>query len=294
MVFAAFLLAVAGVATVFFTHHNIPVLQPAGEIGHKERGLIMFTAGISLVVVVPVFIMLGMIAWRYREGNARRGRYDPKLEGSGKLEAVWWMIPAVMITIIGVITWSSSYALDPFKPLAGAKTEHIQVVALDWKWLFIYPEERVASVNIAYVPVGTPVEFDITSDTVMTSFWAPQLGGQMYAMPGMVTKLNLRADKPGQYRGVAANISGKGFAEQTFSIGAVQPRLFPESLSAMRAGPSKLTAASYAALAKPGTLPAGAVRYYSSVDPNLYDTIVMKYMMPTSGDSGVGTVGVSF
>ena len=291
----ALIAAVVVLAGWYLHRYPIPVLQPAGEIGGKERNLMIFTASISLVVVIPVFIMLGVISWRYREGNPR-GRYSPELDGNRVAEMVWWLIPAIMIGIIGTITWRSSYALDPFKPLSGAKTEHIQVVALDWKWLFIYPDQHVASVNVAYVPVGTPVEFDITSDTVMTSFWVPQLGGQMYAMPGMITKLNLRADKAGQYNGAAANISGKGFAKQTFTVEAVQPQLFPRAMRAVRVSDTKLTSTAYAALAKPGVMPQGEVRYYGSVNSSLYDTIVMKYMMPMNGGGSVdaGNVGVNF
>ncbi|HUB93331.1 MAG TPA: COX aromatic rich motif-containing protein [Verrucomicrobiae bacterium] len=268
--------------------HTIAVLQPAGPIGEKERNLMIFAVSISAIVVIPVFTILGLFAWRYRESNPR-GRYDPKLEGSGKLEAVWWLTPAIIITIIGVVTWRSSYALDPFKPLS-ANTEHIQVVALDWKWLFIYPEQHVASVNVAYVPVGTPVEFDLTSDTVMTSFWVPQLGGQMYAMPGMVTKLNLEAAKPGSYHGLAANISGDGFADQTFTAVAVEPQFYAKSINAMQVDANKLTEASYSTLAKPGVMPAPGIRYYGTVDPNLYDTILMRYMVPINGGDSVDTV----
>jgi cytochrome o ubiquinol oxidase subunit 2 len=296
LVLAAVLFAaVIALAGWYLHHHLIPVLQPAGEVGDKERNLMIFTVTLSLVVVIPVFVMLGTFAWRYREGNPH-GRYSPELEGNRMLETIWWLIPAALIAIIGTITWRSSYALDPFRPLSSGKTEHIEVVALDWKWLFIYPDQHVASVNVAYIPVGTPVEFDITSDTVMTSFWVPQLGGQMYAMPGMITKLNLRADKPGQYHGVAANISGKGFADQTFTVSAVQPQLLPQSVRAMRASTGNLTSSSYAALARPSVMKAGAVAYYGSADPNLYDTIVMKYMMPSNGRASVdaANLGVSF
>jgi cytochrome o ubiquinol oxidase subunit 2 len=272
-------LAVIGVTAMYLRQHMVSVLQPVGQIGHKERNLIAFTAALSVVVVVPVFAMLGYFAWHYREGN-KRATYKPDMDGNALAESVWWLIPTILLVIIGTITWRSSYALDPFKPLASSKkTLHVQVVALDWKWLFIYPNQNVASVNQVAVPVGTPVDFEITSDTVMTSFWAPRLGGQMYAMPGMSTHLNLMAGKPGSYDGVAANISGKGFAGMKFTVKAVSDSQFTSWIQAAQKVPHGLTAASYAALAKPTAN--NPVRYYQSVQPALYDTIVFKYMTPT-------------
>lgn len=282
IVLAAAIVAVTG----WYLHDKtVSVLQPAGHIGHEELDLIIFCSLISVTVVVPVFFLLFTFAWKYREGNTR-AKYSPDLDGDAKAEFIWWMIPTVLLLVISLVNWHSTYALDPFKHLQSDKpTMHVQVVALDWKWLFIYPEQHVASVNIAYVPAGTPVDFEITSDTVMTSFWAPQLGGQMYAMPGMTTHLNLVADKVGKYNGVAANISGKGFADQKFVIAAVQPQLFSQSVASMRASSDKLDSSSYALLARPGVL--NTVKYYGSVDSNLYDTITMKYMMPMGGNTNV-------
>lgn len=274
-------------ATGWYLHrHAIPVLQPAGEIGTKERSLIIFCAALSITIVVPVFSMLIFFAWKYRESNTKAD-YKPDQDGNWKAETLWWAFPGILLAIISVITWRSSYALDPFKPLnSNKKTLHIQVVAMDWKWLFIYPDQHIARVNVVDIPVGTPVEFDITSDTVMTSFWAPQLGGQMYAMPGMVTKLNLVADKAGDYNGVAANISGKGFADMKFTVHALPPEIYGHWVDIMHHIPKNhLTAAEYAKLAKPGVITNTSERDsgYSTIDPNLYDTIVMKYMMPIGG-----------
>lgn len=270
----------------YLDHHLVAVLQPAGEIGHKERNLIIFCALISVVVVVPVFSMLGFFAWKYREDKPR-GRYNPHLEGSAKAETIWWLIPTALMVVISTITWRSSYALDPYKQLShpGVSTLHVQVVALDWKWLFIYPDQHVASVSQAAIPVDTPVDFEITSDTVMTSFWAPQLGGQMYAMPGMATQLNLQASKTGDYRGVAANISGKGFANMTFTIKALPKTDFTTWVTHTKHTPEPLNARTYADLAHPGIAKKPA--YYGSVDPALYDTIMMKYMMPMGNDTNL-------
>jgi cytochrome o ubiquinol oxidase subunit 2 len=277
VLFAA-LVAVTG----WYLHlHTVDVLQPAGKIGYDERNLIIWVTALSGGVVIPVFGMLGYFAWKYREDN-HRAKYEPEFDSSKKAETIWWLIPTVLLVIISVINWRSSYALDPFKALDGTKpTLRIQVVALDWKWLFIYPDQQVASVNDAAIPVGVPVDFEITSDTVMTSFWAPRLGGQMYAMPGMSTHLNLVADKPGDFKGSAANISGKGFADMTFMVHAVNDTNFDTWMSKSQLSGHLLTAAEYGNLSRPGTMKEPT--YYSTVDRKLYDTIVMKYMMPMGG-----------
>jgi cytochrome o ubiquinol oxidase subunit 2 len=275
-------LLVAG-ATWYLRRYAIPVMQPAGVVGHKERNLIVFCAALSVAVVVPVFSLLGYFAWHYREGN-HKAKYNPEQDGSPLAETVWWLIPTFLMAIIAVVTWQSSYALDPYKPLSNTKkTLHIQVVAMDWKWLFIYPGQHVASVNEVTVPVGTPVDFEITSDTVMTSFWAPALGGQMYAMPGMSTHLNLEADKMGGYNGVAANISGKGFADMKFKVYAMAPTGYQGWIDMMQTRQNTLDTAQYAKLAKPGVMQ--TPQYYGRVENGLYDTIMMKYMMPTQANT---------
>ena len=269
-------------ATGWYLHaHAIPVLQPAGEIGTKERNLIIFCAALSVTIVLPVFGLLIYFAWKYRESNTKAA-YEPDQEGSWKAETLWWAFPGVLLAIISVITWRSSYALDPFKPLDSKKpTLHIQAVSMDWKWLFIYPDQHVASVNEAAIPLDTPVDFEITSDSVMTSFWVPQLGGQMYAMPGMATQLHLVAAKSGDYRGSTANISGKGFADMTFTVKAGSETDFNNWISTAKQSHVTLSAGTYAALAKPSTQ--AKPSYYSSIDSQLYDTTVMKYMMPMGG-----------
>jgi cytochrome o ubiquinol oxidase subunit 2 len=271
-------------AGFYLQSHTIAVLQPAGEVGTKERGLIIFASALALVVVIPVFTLLGTIAWKYRESNTKPQKYTPDADGSKLLESIWWIIPTILIGIISYVTWHSSYQLDPYRQLVSQqKTMKIQVVSLDWKWLFIYPDQKVASVNYVYVPTGTPVDFEITSDTVMTSFWVPQLGGQMYAMPGMTTHLNLMANKGGRYHGLAANISGKGFADQTFTVAAIKPELYSKTVSSMRASTTRLDSLSYTALAQPNVL--SSPRYYGSIDSSLFDTVIMKYMMPMSSST---------
>lgn len=284
-------LAVVTLAGWYLHRHTIPVLQPAGPVAEKERNLIIFCALLSIIVVVPVFSLLGIFAWKYREGN-HHATYSPDLGGSPIAEAIWWLIPTAIICIISVVTWRSSYALNPSTPLSSSKpTLHIQVVALDWKWLFIYPNQKVASVNEAAIPVNTPVDFELTSDAVMTSFWDPQLAGQIYVMPGMETQQNLEASKLGSFRGQAANISGSGFAGMTFMVKSMQQNGFNNWIASARQANRPLTSGSYNRLAQPSSYVSPS--YYSSVDPNLYGTIMLKYMVPSNESSSIKGSGVS-
>lgn len=269
-------LAAAGMAGWYLSKHTIAILQPKGAISQQEYNLILLTLGLSLIVVIPVFIMLFTFAWRYRESNTS-AKYSPDFTGSRWLEAIWWLVPAALILVLSVIIWRSSYRLDPYKTLASSnKTVTVQVVALDWKWLFIYPEQGIASVNYLVIPTDTPVRFQITADAPMNSFWIPELGSQMYAMPGMTTQLNLQAEKPGTFYGSSANISGRGFASMNFTTEAKTAADFNTWVGAMRTDNTPLSAQTYKALAKP-TIPKKP-SYYGRVQNGLYDTIVMKYM----------------
>lgn len=231
---------------------------------------------LSVLVVVPVFALTIGIAWRYRETNPRPKKYTPEWDRSKLLESIWWGIPSLIILVLCVITWISSHTLDPYRALPGGKALRIQVVAMDWKWLFIYPDQHVASVNELYMPVDQPVHFDITSDTVMNSFWIPSLGSQIYAMPGMTTQLNLIANKPGSYYGTPANINGTGFAGMTFTAKAGSRAAFDRWVRSAQQANNNLTQASYAALARPSTY--NKVAYYSPVQDDLYQDLVLKYM----------------
>src|SRR5580700_9838221 len=184
------ILGFLSVAGWYLHHTNIPVLEPKGPVGLQERNLLFFGAALSLVVVIPVFTMLFFITWKYREGNTK-AKYSPDFDHSRIAETIWWLIPAVLITILSVVGWNSSHTLDPYRPLSSKTPQMtIQVVALDWKWLFIYPQQHIATVNMVQFPKNTPINFEITSDSVMNSFWIPQLGGQIYSMPGMSTQLH--------------------------------------------------------------------------------------------------------
>jgi len=283
------LAAVAVVTTLYLQHVSIPVTQPRGEIGLKERNLMVFALLLAIIVVVPTFALTIYIAWRYREENhTAKTKYTPDVDRNNLFEAIWWGIPIVIIGVLSVVAWNSAHSLDPYKQLVSSKQPlKIQVVALDWKWLFIYPQQDVAAVNLAEMPVNTPVEFDITSDSVMNSFWIPQLGGQVYAMNGMKTQLHLMASKPGSFEGVSANISGSGFAGMKFTAKAVSSKDFDAWVRSVQKAPAALTASAYEKLAKPSKN--NPVGYYSAPQNGLFDNIIMRYMMPDVNLQGATT-----
>jgi cytochrome o ubiquinol oxidase subunit 2 len=265
---------------VWYLHDlNIAVLNPRGAIAFRERRLMIITVLLGLIVVLPVYAMLFGFAWRYREGNPKKTRYSPELTGNRLLETIWWGVPTAIILTLSVIAWNSSHALDPHKSLSvNAKPLTVQVVALDWKWLFIYPQQGVASVNFVQLPVGTPVTFNITADAPMNSFWVPQLGGQIYAMTGMATQLHLVADKAGSYDGSSANISGKGFAGMRFTVQAGSVDDFNNWVQSARNSPYSLNMDDYAQLARPSQN--NEVKLFSSVDTDLFNKVLLQYMGP--------------
>lgn len=261
-------------AWLLFRGVNFPVLNPAGEVGMKQRDLMVVAVVMSAVVVIPVFTMLGLFAWRYRAGN--KAKYTPDWHQNNKLEALWWGIPIVIIAILSVITWQTSHSLDPYRPLVSSQKKiEVQVVALQWKWLFIYPELGVASVNELPVPVDVPIHFTLTADAPMSAFWVPSLGSQIYAMNGMSSQLNLIANRPGNYEGYTTNINGEGYAEMKFMTKATPRADFDAWVQSARQSPNMMDEMAYRELAKPGTATATA---YMLMDDQLYDTIVGKYM----------------
>jgi cytochrome o ubiquinol oxidase subunit 2 len=254
---------------------SIDVFSAAGPIAAKERNLILLASALSLIVIIPVFLLTFYIVWRYRETNTQ-ARYDPDFDHSPLLETIWWLIPFALIGILAVVAWQSSHALDPYRPLQSDKKPlTIQVVALQWRWLFLYPEQGVASLNYVQMPTGRPVHFEITADAPMNSFWLPKLGGQIYAMSGMETQLNLMADKTGEYRGVSANISGSGFSDMFFTARAVPQEKFDDwAVSAKRNHPLKMS--DYKLLARPSTDHRWTT--YTLPDTGLFSDIMMPYM----------------
>lgn len=271
---AAVLLLIAGVIVWVSLGHTFPIIQSRGEIANQQRDLLVFATGLALLVLLPVYCMIFVFAWRYRAGHKRA--YRPEWDSHKGYEALWWGIPVVIISVLAVVTWKTSHSLDPFRPLASSQPPvKVQVIALQWKWLFLYPEEGVASVNELAFPVDRPVELTLTSDAPMNSFWVPQLAGQIYAMSGMSTKLHLSADAVGEYRGMSSNISGKGFADMQFRARALPSQQYPQWLAEARAAGTGLSLDAYRTLAKPG---ASGPQLFASVDPTLYDAVIMKYM----------------
>lgn len=275
---AVALLIGLGVIIHLLAGDNVAVLRPAGIIADQQRSLLISAALLSLIVILPVFALTFFIAFRYREGN-RTARYTPDWDHHPLLEILWWGIPIAIILVLAVITWKSSHELDPSRPLASSKRPlTIQVIALQWKWLFIYPEQHVASINYVQFPVDQPVSFQITADAPMNSFWIPQLGGQIYAMSGMSTQMHLMASKPGNYQGSSANLSGSGFADMKFIAYASSDNEFAQWVAKTRTSGYQLTPEKYKSLARPS---AAAPPYSFSIDDtSLYDTVVMGYMGP--------------
>jgi len=272
------LLATAIVTYIYIKNNNIAVLEPKGMIAEKESHLIITASLLMLIVVVPVLILTWFFAWRYREGNVK-ALHTPDWEHNTIAEVCWWGIPLVIIGILAMITWKSTHDLNPFNPIVSdKKAVKIQVVALQWKWLFIYPEQGIATVNFIQFPVDTPVNFEITADAPMNSFWIPQLGGMIYAMPAMRSKLHLIASEMGDFRGVSANLSGTGFAGMTFVAKSSSLADFEGWVQTVRQSKSQLTAESYKQLVMPSQN--NPVATYILQDNNLFEEVLMKYMPP--------------
>ncbi|QVL58307.1 MAG: ubiquinol oxidase subunit II [Simkaniaceae bacterium] len=272
-------LGASALTAFYISTHNIAMLEPKGLISDKERDLIVTCSLLMLIVVIPVLILTFVFAWRYREGN-EKSKHTPDWEHNYIAEMCWWGVPFVIITILAVITWKTSHELDPFKPLAmDKKPIEIQAVALDWKWLFIYPEQGIATVNLVQFPEKTPINFEITADAPMNSFWIPQLGGQIYAMPAMRSKLHLLANEQGSYSGRSTNINGKGFSGMIFTAKSTSEEEFSQWVDSVKGSPKRLTIESYNELVKPSEY--DPVSYYVLSDENLFNKIIMKYMTPT-------------
>jgi cytochrome o ubiquinol oxidase subunit II len=258
------------------------VLDPKGPIAFSERQILFNATGIMLVIVIPVVLATLGVAFWFRASN-EHARYRPNFRYSGRVEMLVWSIPLMTVFLVGGVAWIGSHDLDPPKAIASStKALKVQVVSLDWKWLFIYPDEGVASVNQLTVPVGTPVSFVLTSSGVMNSFSVPQLAGQIYTMAGMATRLNMRADYTGTYRGMSANFSGEGFADMHFDVDAVPAEKFSEWVDTARSNGPELYWKTYADLAKPSA--AVAPFTYRSVAPGLFERILVS---ETQSDSAM-------
>ena len=248
------------------------VLDPHGPVGTAERTILFNATVIMLAVVVPVILGTGLFAWWFRAGN-RKAHRQPEWAYAGRVEFVVWAIPALVVLFLGGIAWISSHDLDPKSRLqASSAPIEIEVVSLDWKWLFIYPGLGIASVNRLVAPVGTPLHFRLTSAGVMNSFFVPQLGSQIYTMAGMATELNLQADDPGTYAGLSAQFSGDGFSEMRFEMAAVTAQAFAQWIDEARTHGGSLDAGEYAALTRPSRK--DAPRTFGAVSAHLFEAIV--------------------
>ncbi len=285
----AVLVALIVLAVEYLSRQNIEVLNPKGPVAQQERTLMITAVLLMLIVVIPVFVLTFFISWRYRESN-KKSKYQPDWDHSRKLEAIWWLIPSALILALSIISWNATHSLVPGKPLASSNpTMTLDCVALDWKWLFIYPRQDIATVNYITFPTNTPVNFEITSDAPMNSFWVPQLGGQIYAMAGMVSDLNLMATSNGTYRGSSANISGVGFANMNFSANTTSQHQFELWVNNIKRASSTLNDQAYATLAAPSQN--GNYQAYASTEPGLFQKIVLKYMSPSQQAMLTGQFG---
>ncbi len=261
---------------------KIAVLFPQGIIGLKERNLLFIIQALMLLVIIPVYILTFIFSWKYRADNPK-AKYDPDLVDNRLAEYIWWGIPIVMTLIVSVLTWVKTHELDPFKPIPSHNKEMtIQVVALQWKWLFIYPEEKIATVNFVQFPKETPIRFVITADAPMNSFWIPHLGGQIYAMPKMKTELHLIADAVGDFRGSSANLSGEGFAGMTFITRASTDEDYHRWVESAKQSSKALDLKEYDKLAAPSQN--NPVEIFQLKDETLFEEIINKYMHPKKNE----------
>ncbi len=260
---------------------NIGILDPKGPVGAAQKTILFNSVGIMLAIVLPTIVAIFAFAWWYRASNTR-SRYLPDFAYSGRIELVVWGVPALVVMLLGGVAWIGSHDLDPAKPLASPhKPLRVQVVSLDWKWLFLYPDQTVASVNTLTIPVGVPVQFSLTSASVMNAFFIPQLGSMIYTMNGMTTRLNLQADATGTYPGLSSHYSGGGFADMNFKVHVVPAPEFASWTETTQKSAQILNANAYSELARQSAKVAPATFRLESAD--LFDLIATQQLPPGPG-----------
>ncbi|MDQ0001344.1 cytochrome o ubiquinol oxidase subunit 2 [Variovorax boronicumulans] len=288
---------------------NTVLMNPSGDIANQQGRLIVVSTVLMLIIIIPVIALTIFFAWRYRQSN-KEATYSPDWDHSTQLELAIWAAPLLIIIALGAITWISTHTLDPYRPLSRLDAKRqispetkplvVEVVALDWKWLFIYPEQGIATVNELAAPVDVPISFKITASSVMNSFFIPALAGQIYAMPGMETKLHAVINKPGEFEGFSANYSGAGFSGMRFKFHGLNKDDFDQWVAKVKAGKEgELTREGYTKLEVPSERE--PVRHYASVDADLYNAILnrcvdrnkmcMSQMMAIDADGGLGKPG---
>ncbi len=264
--------------TLLLSGCKLILLDPQGPIAASEKRLLIDATLLMLIIVIPVILISWAFAWRYRASN-KKASYRPDDAHNNVIEFFCWLVPCIIIIVLGIMTWRSSHELDPYKPIkSNVPPITIQVISLNWKWLFIYPDQNIATINFLQIPVNTPIQFLITSDAPMNSLAIPQLAGQIYAMGGMQTKLSIMANTVGDYMGLSTNISGEGFSDMNFVVRASTKEQFEQWIKTAQQAPNKLTVSAYNKLTEP-TMKA-PVAYFSDVAPNLFHDVIMKFMMP--------------
>lgn len=271
-------IGVIGIVLVLASKHAL-VVHPKGIIAKNELELIIANILLMLLIIVPTYILLFAVVWKYCLKN-ERAEYDPDHSYGLVGELIMWGLPSLIVAVMALVTWEATHQLNPYKPLeSDVKPLTIQVVALDWKWLFIYPEQGIASLNYFHIPERTPIHFRLTADgTPMNSFWIPQLSGQIYSMTGMTTQLNVMADGAGDYVGRAVEINGEGYADMTFSVKSISSKEFEEWIAEVKKSPQHLSDDVYENLVKPSVNK--SMIPFSEVEKDLYQKIIHKYMYP--------------
>lgn len=276
-----FIILVGLLGIIFvITNENTLVFHPKGIVAHNQLKLIITNIILMMLILVPTTVLLFVIVWKYCIKNKNRS-YDPHHSFGPKGELLMWLLPSIIVAVMAAITWKATHKLDPYKPLeSDVKPLKVQVVALNWKWLFIYPEQEIATLNYFYFPEKTPVHLNLAADhSPMNSFWIPQLSGQIYSMAGMTTQLHLMADGPGEYAGRAVEINGEGYADMTFLAKSVPEKDFETWVEKVKQSTHQLTEESYNQLTKPAVNK--EVILFSKVQKDLFHKIVHKYMYPT-------------
>jgi cytochrome o ubiquinol oxidase subunit 2 len=257
------------------------ILDPQGPIGAAEKTILIDSLGIMLAIVLPTILAIFAFAYWFRASNAK-ARYLPNWEYSGRIELVVWSVPTLTIILLGGVAWIGAHLLDPAKALEGSgKPLTIQAVSLDWKWLFIYPDQKVATINTLTVPAGVPLHFELTSSSVMNVFFIPQFGSMIYTMNGMATQLNLKADRPGTFQGLSAHFSGDGFSDMNFDVHVVPSEQFSQWAQDNSHAEKSLDEHGYGEIARPSMKSRPAI--YRLADPQLFDSIVMQKVPPSPG-----------
>ncbi|HSX44647.1 MAG TPA: COX aromatic rich motif-containing protein [Candidatus Saccharimonadales bacterium] len=259
--------------------HNVGLFNPKGRIAEQQHSLMIYVAVVMLIIAIPSVLLLYFIAWKYRESNTK-ATYDPDMRRSRWFDFSAWAVPTVFMLLLASAMIPASHRLQPRKLIASdAKPLTIQVISMRWKWLFIYPDQKIATINFVQLPLNTPVTFEMTADeTPMSSFWIPNLGGQLYTMTSHVNRLNLIANTPGDYPGSSAELNGAGFAGMKFTARASSMENFDNWVQSVKQSPEVLDATGYQSLLKPSEY--NPASFYSAVEPNLYTYVISKYEGP--------------